>query len=115
MSSQIDASVSEYRRLVYAHGQLTSREFKKANRLFDAAHRIAKELRGSQEGRKAMLTLLNDPDASVRLGAATEALPVDPETALRVIDQIASSEGAHSFEAEMVAQEWRAGRLNLDW
>lgn len=115
MSDIAEELLRRYVALTIEWADLPSAKFRKANKIFKAAHVIAKQLRETQDGRAGLLSLLSHANLSVRLGAATESLPFDPDAALAVIDHLAGSDTAQAFEASMVAQEWRAGRLNPDW
>lgn len=88
---------------------------KKANQFFDQAHAIAVRLRASEEGRSALLALLNHEDRGVRLGAAAECAPFAPETSRAILRELINPRGRHSLDAEMTLKELDAGRLNMDW
>lgn len=87
----------------------------KANPLFDEAHRMAVQLRASDEGRAALLELLDHSSPAVRLGAATESTPYAPRLAEVTLRALADAGGRHSFSAEIVLKEFEAGRLRVDW
>jgi hypothetical protein len=74
-----------YREAVVAWGEAQA-EPARANRLFQRLHDLAKEIRQSEEGRKAIAGLLDDPVAAVRLAAATDALTWAPEVAEPVLE-----------------------------
>ena len=88
---------------------------RKANRFFDQAHVIAVRLRATDEGRLALLALLNHEDRGVRLGAAANCTPFAPDQSRAILRELIDPRGLHSFDAEMTLHELDAGRLNMDW
>lgn len=86
-----------------------------ANRRVEQAHALAKRLRQYSEGRAEIEALFVHADDGIRLSAAYEALQWAPERAEPVIEAIRDSNGPESFNAGVTLEEWRAGRLDLDW
>lgn len=90
----------------------------RANRLFDEQRKDLLRLRVDDRGRATIESLMIDPDAGVRLMAASEVLLWDPEPARVVLQRLAADDAApwqHSFSAKMTLKEFDAGRLKSDW
>ena len=91
----------------------------KANKLFDAMHVIAKELRMSEEGRRGLEALTDHPRAGVRLNAAAHVLLWAPELAVPVLEAISRSSGPDfglsPTTARYTLKAFHEGTLNLDW
>ncbi len=85
----------------------------RANREFKKLHAIKNELRRLPDRGEAILKrIILEDDVEVRIHAAAALLAVDEPFALKVLDEIASTEpGLPSLTAKMTALEWRAGRL----
>ena len=98
------------------HGRCTeSGDYKKGNAAFDRMIAALADLRGrADRGELILIELLDHPNEWVRLVAATDLLPLRPELASTVLDNLASGPQGHlEFDAKMVLREWRAGRLNV--
>lgn len=85
------------------------------NAAYDRMKAALAELRTHHDrGRSALVELLDQPDGWVKLLAATHLLPLQPDLASTVLEKLASGpKGDLRFDAEMVLQEWRAGRLKV--
>lgn len=105
---------AKYRSLVVEWNQASEKP-KIANRKFDALHKLYKELRDSPEGQLAIAGLMDDPNAAVRLSAATHSLAAKPERAVAVIQEIEQGGGREGFNAKWTLKTYRDGTLNLDW
>lgn len=88
---------------------------KRANRVFDKHHEVAKQLRDIEGGRLGIQALLTHPVIGVRLLAATDTLLWAPEAAVPVLEQIEADRNRHSIAAEYTLKAFREGKLNLDW
>lgn len=88
---------------------------KEANRLFDALHLLYKELRESEEGRRAITGLLEDPLVAVQLSAASHSLAFQPERAAVVLEALEQGGSLHAVTAKWTLRSYRSGKLNLDW
>jgi hypothetical protein len=112
----IHTLISQYAEAAAAHGQGSwDGNYKKANRNYDIVANIRRELmeRG-EEGRMALLELLNHPDPHVRTSAAAYALQFAPERAEAVLVEVGQSDvGIVSFTAEMTLEQWRKGELKF--
>jgi hypothetical protein len=98
------------------HGRCTeSGDYKRGNKAFDRMTAALAELRGYADRGESVLTeLLNHPNGWVRLGAATDLLPLRAELASTTLENLASGPQSQlEFNAKMVLREWRAGRLNV--
>lgn len=85
-----------------------------ANDAHDAQALVLQRMRTLPDnGRSVLVGLLQDADPYVRSHAATALLPIDEAPALAVLEEVAKLRRMPivSFNAEMVLQEWRAGRL----
>lgn len=70
--------------------------------------------RRGPEAQSALLKLLGDERGEVRSWAATHAPEFAPDRAEVVLGEIASGpESLEQFEARLVLEEWRAGRLRF--
>ena len=99
------------------HGQcVESGEFRQGNAAFGRLVKAVGELRGHADQGEAVLTaLLAHPNGWVRLGAAKYLLPLRAELASTVLENLASGPQSHmEFDAKMVLNEWRAGRLGRE-
>lgn len=114
MTAQIAEIREQYRSLALAWAAAHANP-SEANRLFKQHHAYYKMIRDTPEGRAAILSLLDDPDASVRSLAGTHALRIDPVRAEPVLEQLASGGGYTGVDAKYTLIKFRAGRLNLDW
>ena len=98
------------------HGRCTeSGDYKKGNAAFDRMTEALAELRErADRGESLLIELLNHSNKWVRLGAATNLLPLRVDLASQVLEDLASGPQSHvEFDAKMVLREWRAGRLNV--
>lgn len=88
---------------------------KRANRLFDQHHEVAKRLRGAEGGRLGIQGLLAHPQDGVRLLAATDALAWAPDAAVPVLEELEAGPGLHAVSAKYTLKSYRDGKLDLDW
>lgn len=88
---------------------------RRANKLFDLLHELAKEMRLSEDGRAAIEGLFDDPAAAVRLCAATDALLWTPESAEPVLEALEGEPSLHAVSAKWTLRSYRSGQLDLDW
>ncbi len=90
-------------------------DYKKGNRAFDRMLAALAELRASADrGESTLVELLTDSNGWVRLNAATHLLPLRSELASAVLETLANGpQGYLEFDATMVLQERRAGRLSV--
>lgn len=78
-------------------------------RIIEALHELRTE---PDRGKKALSELLDHPDESVTVWAATHLLPLSEKPACLVLERVASGPAnLVQFGAKMVLKEWSAGRL----
>ena len=85
-----------------------------ANRLFDRLYALYKVIRDLEDGKRALVSLMNDPEVPVRLMAATHSLPIAPEIAQQVLEDLERRADLYSVTAKYTLKGWRAGKLDLD-
>ncbi len=66
------------------------------------------------DGREALLRLLNHPRRDVRVGAAAYLLRYRTDMALAVLREESKGKGLASFEAEQAIRRWEEGDWHLD-
>lgn len=114
-------TAAEYRSTLADWGKsresmVSKAEVRRANRLHDKQAELARKLAATDEGRVAILALLDDPNAWVRLTAATRSLEWSAGTAERVLVQLKSQNDLPSrltSNAEIVLDLWRDGELRF--
>ncbi|MER7243309.1 hypothetical protein [Kribbella sp. NPDC000426] len=90
-------------------------EPKKANRIFKEHHGLYREIRDLELGCRVIESLLDDPEPSVRLLAATHALPFASARAEAVLRDLERGNGLYAMDAKYTLINFRTGRLNLEW
>jgi hypothetical protein len=103
----VRAAVDQDRYLMLADAKAANRAYHRLMKVLDAL------MQRPDRGVSALLDLVDHPEASVRVWAATYLLPQHEETAIRVLESLTSGHGFVSSDAKTVLQEWRAGRLKL--
>jgi len=95
---------------------LRARETEKANREYDRIHKLKNELRClPDKGLAALRRISANDDIGTKILAAAALLAIDEKYALSVLEVIIKADAFGAFEAEMVAKEWRAGRMTAYW
>lgn len=110
-----DALLSEFAESAVAWDLLVGHDAKKANRIFDRLHALAKQLRQTPAGRTGLIGLTRHEVPGVRLLAATECLAWSPDVAVPTLEAIEGSVGLHAVSAKYTLKAYRAGTLDLDW
>ena len=88
-------------------------DYKTANKNYDVIQKAVVYLRAN-DGLAELKNLLANNETSVKVWAATFLLKHYEKDAIAVLEDIAQkSIPQHSFDARMVLQEWRNGRLNM--
>lgn len=86
------------------------------NRGVNGAQKCYLQLRDSEEGRLALMALMEDSNAAVAMTAATYSIFWDEEKARRVLIEISHLElGRISINAEMALTLFEKGKLSFDW
>lgn len=108
---EVIESIANYEDLAVAWDhELVAR---KANRIFDRLHALALGLRESEDGRRALESLLTHDNRGVRLKAAADCLAWDSAQAVGTLESLVNPRGPHSLDAEMTLREYRAGRMRV--
>ena len=85
-----------------------------ANRAFAEYTAIYSELKRRGPAYQARLTeLLGDLSPAVRMAAAGLALEFDPKRAEFVLEEVSKEQRTLGFNARILLEEWRAGRLEF--
>lgn len=113
LAARLDELEEAYREAAVQHGAaIASGRHRVANRNYDVLERIATELRArGVSGQELLLRLLQSPDVSTRLWAATHSVafaPSEAEATLRVIAEGVAS--PQRLVAEMTLSEWHKNR-----
>jgi hypothetical protein len=111
--STIRELVEEYRQSSIGMDSISNPQ--EANRCHDRWHACYKLLRKTQEGREAIIELLQDPEPSVRCAAAAHSLQWTPAIARCILEALRDSQARCSFEAEMILKEYDKGRLTFSY
>jgi hypothetical protein len=102
--------VHSFEKAAITHKEL--RSAKEANRAFDEAVAIARELkRRDKQGLELLLALFQSPTPAIRMTAAGLLLPTAPDKAEPVLQQLTKEPRNIGLSAKMTLREWRAGRL----
>jgi hypothetical protein len=95
---------------------LRPRDVRRANRLTAKAHRCARRLSATAEGRGEVEKVLSHPEPSVRLWAAAEVFEWNPEAVRSAVEAIRDSAGGlPALNAEVLLNEYEAGNRPWDW
>jgi HEAT repeat protein len=105
--------VEQYRQGAIGTGDVSDpKKANKSARRMITAYRV---LRGTEEGRQALVSLLEDDEPSVRCNAAAHCLQWIPHVARHILEVLRDSQGPFSFDAEMTLKEYDKGRLKFDY
>ena len=113
MPESIKDTVGRYRQGAIANSHIS--DPKKSNKGAKQLHACYKILRESEEGRQAIIALMEDLEPSVRCWAAAHCLQWNPESARRTLEALRDSKGQYSITAEMTLEEHEKGRLTFDY
>lgn len=114
MIDQVAGLAARYLQLARAWDEQQG-DARRANKLFDEHHAVAKQLRASEPGRQAIAALLGHEHSGVRLLAATDTLAWNPDAAVAVLKSIDTEPGLHAVTAKYTLKSYRDGTLDLDW
>jgi hypothetical protein len=88
-------------------------DYKTANKNYNVIQKAVTYLR-ENDGLSELKNLLTNDEISVKVWVATFLLKHYEQDAVTVLEDVAKkSIPQHSFNAKMVLQEWRNGRLNM--
>ena len=110
--TSVDVLAARYAAAAQAHARAKIQDARAANAahaLLICAFHALRDLGDSGWASIRALTL--HPDPEVRLWAATHLLQVSPGPACAALEALESLNDLVGFEASIVLQEWRAGRL----
>jgi hypothetical protein len=97
-----------------AHGT-SVRDPDAANRSHDTMHACYKILRQTEEGRRGIVSLMDDVSPHVRLWAAAHSLQWIPDRARACLEALRESGGPGAFDAEITLEEFSKGSLRFDY
>ncbi len=85
-----------------------------ANRAYREKMKALRELREAPaRGEHVLSELTNHPDDWVKVSASTHLLPLSPSQACSVLEKVAAGQPSLArFNARIVLEEWKAGRLS---
>ena len=82
--------------------------------MFDRINAIGPKLRAhGMQGEAVLRRLMKDRSDAIASWAATDSLPFAEAEGLAVLDAIGKKAGSIAFDAEMTAEQWRAGELKI--
>lgn len=115
MLERIEALIKTYQELAEQHGRATEiGDARVANECHDRVVETLRDLDGaSNEGRRVLRGVLGHENAHVRVCVATHLIKLYPEECKAVLDEVASQAGLAAFNAGMVLDLWRAGKLKI--
>lgn len=86
-----------------------------ANEILRRHHALAKRMRETPEGRKAIEELLDDVATVVRLAAATDSLAWQSSRGVAVLEEIEQEDRSlYAVDAKWTLRSHHNGKLNLD-
>jgi len=107
----VSALLEEYQATPTAW-DLSQRDAKETNRLYDRLRVLAGELRSSDAGRHGITALIRNPNVGVRLVAAYDSLAWAPDEAVRALEEIERGRGLHAVTAKYTLKAFHVGRPN---
>ncbi len=87
---------------------------KKANRCAKQLAKYYEESSTTKEGQSAIQSFISDPNPHIRCWASAHSLKWYPKLALASLEELAESDGSCSFDARIIVDEYKKGRLSLD-
>jgi len=103
---------------ILQYEKMNSHLVKEANKAFDKIYRIASKIRRTPDGgRDFLVKLVNHPHRNVRAHAAYLLFPIDQQLSIKTLKEIERN-GEFAWEqinARTCIEEWKAGRLDVDW
>lgn len=113
MTTDIDNIIRRYRQGAIANSDIS--DPKNANKGAKQLHACYRILRESEEGRDALIALMEDQEPSVRCWAAAHCLQWRPGSARPVLEALRDSKEHYSITAEMTLEEYDKGCLTFDY
>lgn len=115
MHDVVQNAIDKYVKFAAIHGECTeSGDYKQGNKAHDILLKALSKLRASgDQGRQALVALLQHENASVRLWAASHLLKTAPAIAIEKIKEIAAGNGMLALCAETVLSEFAKGTLEI--
>ena len=115
MNNQLLRLESDYRKYAEAYGKAVERDdATAANRMFDKINALGPKLRAhGLQGEAVLRRLMKDRSDVIASWAATDSLPFAEAEGLAVLDALGKKAGSIAFDAEMTAEQWRAGKLKI--
>ena len=109
MAKTLEQAVHEFEQAAGEHGAATEEgDSARANKNFRKLARALNTIRKHDEqGRDALIGLLEHEDPNVRLWAASYLFGAAPEKAVETLEAIAQGRGICAFDAKITLQEWR--------
>lgn len=115
MMKQVEQLESVYRKCAEAYrvaSEVGDAKAKEKN--FHKLVSMSRQLRArGNEGEAALHRLMKDPSDAVLTWAAWQSLPFAEKEALKLLDAVSRKRGPIAFDAEMIAEAWRAGELDI--
>lgn len=109
----IKTALLKFEKAAVKHAEATEQgDYRTVNKNYAVIAKVITFLK-QHDSIEKLSEFLNHSSVGVRLWAATYLLPVLETEALRVLKQIASTTGIHSFDAEMTVSEWENGNLKF--
>jgi hypothetical protein len=115
MSTQVDTLEAEYRKCAEAFGTAVKLgDARATTRNYDKLLAIGPKLRAhGMQGQAVLRRLMKDRSDAIASWAATDSLPFAEAEGLAVLDAIGKKAGSIAFDAQMTAEQWRAGKLKI--
>lgn len=103
--SNASNAIVQYRTCAIAHGEATlAGDHRRANLNHDLLMAALQTIESGELGLRVLLPLLDDPDKSVRVWAASHCVKLDQARATASLEDAAAGNDIISFNAEMVLQ-----------
>lgn len=115
MPGPTESLVATYQDLAKRHGRATEvGDARVANECHDRVIETLRALDAAcKEGRRVLKDVLGHENPHVRVCVATHLIKLYPEECVAVLEEVASQTGIAAFNAGMVLDLWRAGKLKI--
>jgi len=109
----IETALLKFEEAAVKHAEATENgDYKTGNKNYAVIAKVVVFLK-EYDSIEKLTSFLNHKSVGVRMWAARYLLPVVEVEALRILKQIASGTGIHSFTAKTTVSEWEKGNLKL--